>query len=203
MAYFLDMFGTAVFAIAGALAAGKKQLDLFGVIVLAIVTAVGGGTFRDLVLGAPVFWIVDPNYILVSIGAAIFTFFLARFHMLPDRALSLADAFGLAMFTISGTQKALEFGVLPTIAIMMGMLSGGGGGMVRDVLAGEIPLILRREIYATASILGAGLFIGINFFWPGHIAAPLAGILCTLIIRLAAIRYRLSLPMFIPLEKDK
>lgn len=199
--YVMDLFGVAVFAITGSLAAGKKHMDLFGVVVLATVTALGGGTLRDLVLGAhPVFWISAPVYLLIAVATAIITFFLVRFLGLPLKLLSIADAFGLAVFTVLGTQKALDMGISSGIAVVMGIMTGVVGGMVRDVLSGEIPLILRREIYATASLCGAITFCIISCALQNQSLAAIASVIVTLALRLSAIKWKMSLPLFISHE---
>lgn len=197
MIYLLDLFGVIVFAVAGSLAAGKKHMDLFGVIVVALATALGGGTLRDLVLGIhPVFWISDPTYIYVGSAAALLTFVLARFITFFDKALPVADAFGLAVFTVIGAQKAMGLGAPPVICVIMGVMTGVAGGMIRDLLSGEIPLILRAEIYATASLCGASVFVGLSPFLANMYFNVYASVLVTLAIRLAAIRWNLSLPVF-------
>jgi uncharacterized membrane protein YeiH len=195
--HFLDLFGVAVFAITGALAAGEKHMDLFGVVVLALATALGGGTLRDLILGAhPVFWILDPVYVFVGTAAAISVFILARFIRPPAKALKFADAFGLAVFSVIGAEKAISFSVPDSISVIMGVMTGVAGGIIRDVLSGEIPLILKAEIYATASLFGAVLFVALkDWFPPSPWAAP-AGIAAVLILRLASIHWKLSLPIF-------
>ncbi|MCP4260598.1 MAG: trimeric intracellular cation channel family protein [Planctomycetes bacterium] len=202
--YAMDLFGVAVFAITGSLAAGKKHMDLFGVVVLATVTAVGGGTLRDLVLSAsPVFWVDAPIYLLVAVATAIVTFFLVRFCGLPLKLLSVADAFGLAVFTVLGTQKALDMGISPGIAVVMGVMTGVFGGMIRDVLSGEIPLILRREIYATASLCGAIVFCVISVALQYQGLAALASVIVTLGLRLSAIKWKMSLPLYISHKEDE
>ena len=199
MIYLLDLFGVAVFAIAGSLAAGRKHMDLFGVVVVALTTALGGGTIRDLILGAyPVFWISDPVYVLVGSGAALLTFVMARSFKLPGRMLQVADAFGLAVFTAIGTQKAMGLGVSPLISVIMGMMTGVAGGMVRDILSGEIPLILRAEIYATASLCGGITFIVLAALRQPQPLVLSMSVLVTLALRLAAIHWGLSLPVFSP-----
>jgi uncharacterized membrane protein YeiH len=196
--YILDLFGVAVFAITGSLAAGRKHMDLFGVFVLAIVTALGGGTIRDLVIDAgPVFWISDPVYLFVATVFALVTFLVSRLYHFPRSILLTADAFGLAVFTVVGIERALEFAISPAIAIVMGIMTGVAGGMLRDVLSGEIPLILRREIYATASLCGAVVFFIILTAFQSHTFAVCASILVTLALRLSAIKWNLSLPVFI------
>jgi len=197
--YILDLFGVVVFAVTGALAAGRKRMDLFGVTVLALATALGGGTARDLVLGTgSVFWVADPLYVVVGAAAAVLTFIVARLWRLPERVLLVGDAFGLAVFTVIGADKALGLDVSPAIAVLMGMMTGTVGGMIRDVLSGEIPLILRREVYATASLCGAVVFVVLASVFPGAWANAAAAVAVVLAIRLAAIRFRLSLPTFLP-----
>ncbi len=205
MIYYLDLFGVVVFAITGSLAAGRKQLDLLGVVVLAIVTALGGGTIRDLLLGAsPVFWIRDINYILFSAGTAVLVFVVSQVRPLDSASIRIPDAFGLAIFTVIGVDIALAHDVSWVVAVIMGMMTGVAGGMLRDILAGEIPLILRTEIYATASMCGALVFIGLSSVYPTGSYGPfpvemtnmLAGMLVTLTLRLVAIRWNLSLPVF-------
>ncbi|WP_318507324.1 TRIC cation channel family protein [Photobacterium leiognathi] len=196
--YILDMFGTAIFAASGVLMAGRLRMDPFGVIVLASVTAIGGGTIRDMALGAtPVFWITDTNYLWVIFITCIFTMLATqRPKRMPWYFLPVADAIGLAVFVAIGVEKALRYGALPMVAVIMGVITGCGGGVIRDVLGREIPMVLRMEVYATACIIGGivhtvGLSLGIL---PS--VAAVMGIITTLTIRLAAIRWNLSLPIF-------
>jgi uncharacterized membrane protein YeiH len=192
----LDFFGVAVFAVSGSLAAGRKQMDLFGVVVLASVTALGGGTIRDMVMsGGPVFWVVNPTYLVVAMIAAVVTFFSIRFFKLPNSLLLIADAIGLAVFTVLGTKVALASGTSGLVAIVMGMMSGVFGGLIRDILSGEIPLILRKEIYATASLCGALTYWLMATFLDQQEVSVIISVLVTLLIRLAATYWRLSLPI--------
>lgn len=201
MIYALDMFGVAVFAVTGSLVAGRKQMDLFGVVVLALVTALGGGTLRDLILGIrPVFWVSDQRYVAVACAAALCTFVAGKFRPPPAGMLLVADAFGLASFTVIGAQKTLGTGASGAVAVMMGVMTGVVGGMLRDLLSGEIPLILRREIYATASLCGAVVFVGLSARCPCESVNLAAGIAATLALRLAAIKWDLSLPVFLVRE---
>ncbi|MFO0904343.1 MAG: trimeric intracellular cation channel family protein [Pirellulales bacterium] len=198
MQYFLEHVATAVCAISGALAARGKQVDLFGVVVLALVTALGGGTLRDLVLDAsPVFWIADNSYAATAVISAVVVFAIARFVRLSGKPLLLADAGGLALFTILGVEKSLRHGTTSMIAVAMGVITGVAGGMIRDVLTREIPLVLRREIYlyATASFCGALLFVLLEPLVPPSPLRFLA-IGTTLALRLAAIAWRINLPEF-------
>lgn len=201
--YILDLFGVIVFAITGSLAAGKKKLDLFGGLVLALVTALGGGTLRDVVLGNyPIFWISDLTYIYLVATTALIVFIIARCKKLPERTLLFADAFGLAIFSVLGAQVALQQGVPGVVAVIMGMLTGVAGGIIRDVFSDEIPLILRQEIYATAALAGAGTYVVLEqLFNLSQLNLALAAMV-TLGLRLAAIKWKFSLPVFLT-NQDK
>ncbi|MEI6075775.1 MAG: trimeric intracellular cation channel family protein [Verrucomicrobiota bacterium] len=197
----LEHFAVSVSAITGVLAARGKQVDLFGVLVLALVTAFGGGTVRDVLLGnLPVFWMADQGYILNAAATAGIVFFLVRYHELPASVLMVADAFALALFTMVGTRKGLSFPVAPSIAVLLGVTTGVAGGILRDLLIGEIPLVFRREIYlyATAAFGGAVVFVLLQHYFPGAPRNSILGILVTLLLRLAGIRWRIRLPMFRP-----
>lgn len=201
--YWLDLSGVGVFAISGALAAGRKSLDLLGVVVIAIVTSVGGGTLRDLLLDRVVFWIADSSYLIVIIAASLLTVIYVRFRQPPHKALQIADALGLAFFTVSGAQIALAAGHPGLIAVVMGTVTGVFGGVLRDVLCAEIPMILRRgNIYATAAIAGASVYIGLQPLTSGAIAAG-AGMLTVASLRLAAIAWNLQLPVFSLPDRDR
>lgn len=197
LTYWLDLSGVAVFAVSGALVAGRKQMDLFGVVVLAVVTGIGGGTLRDLLLGlTPVFWIAEPAYIWVAAVAALATVALGRRLRWPRNLLPIADAFGLALFCVLGAAKAQQADVAPTIAILMGVLTGVFGGIIRDVLGREVPLIFTRDIYATAALLGSTVFVGLSAFGAPRPLAVLIAMTCALVLRLAAIRFHMALPVF-------
>ena len=196
--YFIDLFGTAVFAISGVLLAGRLKMDPFGVIVLASVTAIGGGTIRDMALGAtPVFWVKDTLYIgIILVTCLITSIVVRRPKRLAWWVLPVCDAIGLAVFVGIGVDKALQHQSSPMIAVIMGVITGCGGGIIRDVLAREIPMILRSEIYATACIAGGVIQTLALETDMNKDSALLAGILSTLIIRLGAIKWHLSLPTF-------
>jgi uncharacterized membrane protein YeiH len=201
MQYILEHFGVSVAAVTGVLAARGKEVDLFGVIVLALVTAFGGGTIRDLLLAhPPVFWIQDASFLINAFVVAVVTFYLVRFHELPVSVLLVADAFVLALFTMVGTRKGLDFATHPAVAIAMGVITGVAGGILRDLLIGEIPLVFRREIYlyATAAFFGASLFILLNHWSSNPQMNMVAGTTATLLLRLAGIRWRIALPVFRP-----
>jgi uncharacterized membrane protein YeiH len=197
MIHTFDLCGAGVFAVAGALAAGKKQMDLFGVVVLAMATALGGGSVRDVMLGIyPVFWVADPAYVIVVAACALVTFVAAHWLRPPTKLLMMADAVGLAFYTVLGMQKAQSLGVSMVISVLMGITTGVVGGILRDVLSGEIPLVLRREIYATAALAGAVVFAVLSALAPRAAINVVAAMAVVLALRLAAIRWTLSLPVF-------
>ena len=201
MQLFLEHFAVSTAAITGVLAARGKQVDLFAVIVLALVTAFGGGTIRDLLLGAhPVFWMDSPGFILNAFITAVVTFFLVRFRELPTAVLMVADAFALALFTMVGARKGLLLEVHPYIAVIMGVITGVAGGMMRDLLIGEIPLVFRRQIYlyATAAFCGASFFVVLKQWSHNPPLNMILGTSVTLLLRLAGIKWRIGLPLFRP-----
>ncbi|HVH12767.1 MAG TPA: trimeric intracellular cation channel family protein [Longimicrobium sp.] len=203
--YLLDLIGVGVFAVSGALAAGRKSLDLLGVVVIAVVTAVGGGTLRDVLLDRhPIFWIADPVYIVVIAGAAAATVAWTRRFRPPTNSLVIADALGLALFSVAGARIAQDAGLSPVIVVIMGAMTGTAGGMLRDVLTNEIPLILRpvMELYATAAIAGITLYLALETLGIPRESAALAGMAAIAALRFAAIRGDLKLPVFsLPAEK--
>lgn len=172
-------------------------MDLFGVVVLAFVTAVGGGTVRDLVIGnTPVFWVRDPVYVWVAIGAGLMTFVVAHFRRLRSEALIIADAFGLAVFTVIGTRIGVEQIGPGVIATMTGVMSGVVGGVIRDVLANRVPLVFQREIYASAALLGAIVLQVMDHL---DIAPPVPALVAgamVLVLRLSALKWKLRLPVY-------
>lgn len=195
--YALDLFGVAVFAVSGSLAAGRKRMDVFGVIVLGLVTALGGGTLRDMLLDSgPVFWVDDPGYVLVAGLTSLLTFIAVRVFSTPGRGLIISDAFGLAVFTVIGTAKALAITNSLSVAIIMGVMTGVAGGMIRDVLSAEVPLVLRKEIYATAALCGSLIYVIMTQLGLPDIICLVVSMATTLAIRLAAIHWGFSLPAF-------
>ena len=195
--YALDLFGTAVFAVSGALAAGRRRMDLFGALVIAAVTAVGGGTVRDLILDRhPVFWVQDLRYLGVSAGAGGLTFAYTSFFRPPSQLLEVADALGLAVFSVVGARVALGVGALPVVVVIMSATTATVGGMVRDVLCDETPLILRKQIYATAALAGGGVFLGLRALSLPQAVVIGATIGAVSALRLAALQWDLHLPSF-------
>lgn len=194
--YVLDIIGTFVFAISGIRLAAKKNMDLFGALVVGFVTAVGGGTTRDVLLGSyPVAWIKDLILPLTIALAVPFTFIFRRYIVTLKRTFFMFDTIGIALFTISGMQKALSLGVHPALAIVMGMVSAVMGGVIRDILCNEIPLIFRKEIYATACLAGGLVFFLLEYYTrtPTNIIYLITTSVI-IVIRIVSIKYNLSMP---------
>ena len=199
----LQLIGAAVFAASGALAAGRKRMDLLGVVVIAMVTAIGGGTIRDLLLDRhPVFWFADPRHLIVSMVAALLTIAYARYRPFPHHSLAIADALGLALFTIVGAQIAELQGVGGIVLVLMGTITGVAGGVIRDVLSAEVPLILKKgELYASAAVAGATLYLVLSAAGVGPQIAGPAGMATIAGLRLAAIFWGLHLPV-VPMREE-
>lgn len=201
--FYLDIFGIVVFAFSGALMAGRYKLDPFGVVVLASVTAIGGGTIRDVILQTQVFWVAKPYYLYVILATSLLTIVLIRQpKRIPKRFLLISDALGLALFAVLGTQKSLYLGAPVPVAIVLGTITGVAGGMIRDVLCNVIPMILRQEIYALAAMLGGCLYILFDWLGWSENQAIIVSMSAALLLRLAAIYWRVSLPAFDIPEQD-
>lgn len=195
--YILDLFGTAVFAISGVWVACRKDMDLFGALVLAFVTAVGGGTIRDVLLSAtPVFWIKDTLYLLVILATVMVAIVGRKWHERSKWIMQVSDALGLAVFVVIGVTKSLSFGVEPMVAIMMGVLTGCGGGAIRDLLAGEVPMVLRKEIYASAAMVGGAVLVFLEPLIQNIDITSVIAATVVLVLRLLALYKDLSLPSF-------
>lgn len=194
--YYIDLLGTLVFAVSGALAASDKNMyrDIFGVTFTGFVTAVGGGTLRDMILGTRPVWVADGNYLIaITIGVLIAIFF--KYYILKyRRTFFLFDTLGIALYTVVGVQKALEYDVAPLAAIIMGMFSAVMGGVIRDTLINEIPLIFRKEIYATACLFGAAVFVVLKTLNIDDNLNSFFSVLSIIAIRTLAVKYRLTLP---------
>ncbi len=188
--------GVGVSAISGALAAGRKNLDPIGVLVMALVTGTGGGTIRDLLLSRRVFWIADTDYLLVCLVAAVLTWFWVKFYHPPNRVLIYADAVGLALFGVAGAQVAEQLGEPGIVMVVMGCLTGTAGGLLRDVLCAEIPLIFRKsELYVTACIAGLLVYVGLRRVGVDLSTAGAVTAVVILAARLASIKWRITLPL--------
>jgi len=185
----LDYAGVAVFAATGALAASRKQLDIIGFLFLASVTGIGGGTFRDLILNVPVFWVVNRDYVLICAVVAVLVFFTAHRVESRYRLLLWLDAIGLAAFSVMGAAKGLAITGSPVVSIITGMLTATFGGILRDLLAGEPSVLLRPEIYVTAALAGAAIFTLGDVAGLPQLVSGLAGFAVAFAVRGGALRF--------------
>ena len=193
---FIDVvgyFGTIVFAVSGALAAGRYKMDPIGYMVMGTVTAIGGGTMRALLLDQPVSWIHSPGELGLCIIASLVTYFFIPGRTARWKAMTWFDALGLAAFSVTGAQTALAVGAGWEIAITMGMISATGGGVLRDLLASQLPFVLRGELYASTALAGAGTFVGLSAVGLATPFAMLSGFSVTLALRGSAILFGLEL----------
>lgn len=190
----LDYLGTFAFAVSGALKAARRQMDVFGLIVLAVVTAIGGGTIRDVMLGLRPFWFRDSTYILLSLAAALIVFSLYRLVARGETLLLWFDAVGLGAFTVIGATKAMGAGLGLCGTIVLATLTGVGGGIIRDLLAADVPVVLRKEVYASACIIGAALYWYLSQWHLPHTLTMPATMLVVIAIRLVSLRYHMGLP---------
>jgi uncharacterized membrane protein YeiH len=193
----IEILGTISFAISGSFAAMQRRLDPFGVLIIAFVTSIGGGTVRDLLLGdTPVAWMRDVNYCLLILLSAIATIFF-KTHIKKFKVTQfLFDSMGLGLFTILGVQKGISFGLSPGICIALGTITGCFGGIIRDTLLNTIPLIFRKEVYATACILGGILYFLLLYFNLKEDIAKVVVIAVIFAFRIVVVRYKLALPKF-------
>lgn len=194
--YWLDLIGTAVFAVSGALVASRKQLDLVGFALLATVTGIGGGTLRDLLLNRSVGWVQAPEYLILCILVSLLLFFIAPYIQRRYPVLLWADAAGLALFAVLGAKVASDADAGAVVAIVMAVMSATFGGLIRDVIGNEIPLILRKEIYATAAAFGAIVYLVMLNFAPAF--AELAGFVAGFGLRALGLLFGWSLPTYKP-----
>ncbi len=193
---FLDYAGVAVFAATGALAASRKELDIIGFLFLASVTGIGGGTFRDLILGVPVFWVVNRDYVVICAAVAVLVFFGAHRVESRYKLLLWLDAVGLSAFAVMGAAKGLALTGSPAVSVVMGMLTATFGGILRDLLAGEPSVLLRPEVYVTAALAGAGVYTLCDIAGlPAPVSYP-AGFLVALVVRGGALRFGWSFPAY-------
>jgi uncharacterized membrane protein YeiH len=192
-----DVLAIAVFAASGALVASRKQMDAVGFVLIGCVTGFGGGTLRDLLLGrTPLFWLAEPLLIAVAAGASVLVFFTAHLVQSRFRMLLWADAVGLALYAVVGAEIALAHGVAPWASVLLGVITATFGGVVRDVICDEIPLILRREIYATAAAVGAALFVLLLGQGVPREGAFAAGVAAGFLLRALALVRGWSLPPY-------
>ena len=196
MFYFLmDLLGTVAFAISGVLVAMDKRLDLFGVFIIAFVTAVGGGTLRDLLIGnTPVAWMLESTYIITIIGTVILAIIFREKIRYLLKSLFLFDTLGIGLYTMVGIEKGLNADLLPVMCIILGTITASFGGVIRDILCNEIPVIFRKEVYATACVVG-----GLSYFLLRKLPLSdeyvyLASILIVIGIRIVAVKFKIALP---------
>ena len=195
--YAIEILGTIAFAISGSFAAMQRRLDPFGVLIIAFVTSIGGGTVRDLLLGdTPVAWMRDVNYCLLILITSLLTIFFKTHIKKFKITLFLFDSLGLGLFTLLGVQKGIVFGLSPGICVALGTITGCFGGIIRDTLLNTIPLIFRKEIYATACILGGVLYFALLYFNLKADVAKVIVIAFIFTLRIIVVRYKLALPKF-------
>ena len=200
--YLLGMFGIAAFAITGVISSGKKDMDLFSVVFLGMVTSLGGGTIRDTVLSVEaVYWVEDTSYLWVAFLSSALAFFTVRFIEDRQTVFHYADSFGLALFTVVATEKVLNLGFPPTIAITMGIITGVAGGIIRDILSHRPPLVLGREFYATPAFLGALLLVLLEKNVPTHEFNSIYAVALVFILRVFAIHKDLYYPSWLLYKK--
>jgi len=195
--YILDLLGTAAFAISGALFAMNKRMDPFGVLIIAFVTAIGGGTLRDILIDRnPVTWMDDLNYIYIIFIAVLFAIIFRKKIGYLSRSLFLFDAIGLGIFTIIGAEIGIQNNLHPIISISLGMITATFGGVIRDTLSNEVPLIFHKEIYATACIIGAVTYLILNKLNMDQNINHLLTTIMVITVRLIAVKFKLQLPTF-------
>ncbi len=197
----IDILGTSAFAISGVLTAMNKRLDPFGILIIAFVTAVGGGTLRDILIDAPIAWMRNLTYVYVIFASTLFTVIFRKRLNYIRRSLLLFDTIGIALYTIVGVEKGIAAGFSPIICIALGTMTGCFGGVIRDILCNEIPIIFRKEIYATACILGASAyFLLLETPLPLDFIVIISGAI-VMTVRLLAVYFNLSLPNIYPKEE--
>lgn len=195
--YIIDFIGVTVFAISGALTAVDKKLDIFGMSAVAFITALGGGTLRDVLMGStPVGWMNDLRYLIMIVVGLFISILFRQYVQKLRNTFFLFDTIGIAVFTVLGIQKALALGIHPVIAVMMGMISAVFGGVTRDVICNEIPLIFRKEIYALACLFGGFIFILLRYLEVDTTVNILVTIAIIFVLRLLAVRYKWNLSLF-------
>ncbi|EHL29954.1 trimeric intracellular cation channel family protein [Legionella drancourtii] len=202
--HYLFIMGICVEAVTGALAAGRKKMDFFGVMLIACIAALGGGTVRDALFNTyPLTWVIHPEYLLYTSLCAFLTIFIAHSLIRIMKIFLILDALGLSTFVIIGTLKALNYGLPPSIAVISGMITGICGGMLRDILCNDIPLVLRKELYAVIALAGALLFITLDYFQISQNINIIITLISIFSARLLAIFFHIEIPVFDYSENTK
>ena len=199
--YIFELAGIAIFAITGVLAVARRGLDVLGAIMLGLVTALGGGTLRDLIIRGPVFWLEDFNYVWAGIAGALAAFWIGWFFRSTYRGLLYLDAAGAAIFTVIAANKVLAYGLSAPTAVVLGVLTGIGGGLIRDVLAGRPTLLMSREIYATPILCGCTVFVLCRTTIPEFAYATSLGVAVIFALRALAIHEHLEMPVWLTLRE--
>lgn len=194
--YGLGLAASVVCALTGVLVARDKGVDLFGALMAGLATSLGGGTVRDVLLGRKVFWMADETYLWVSLVTALLTFVLTRIRHLPENLFLIPDAIGLALFAIVGTQVALDWNMPWLTASLLGVVTAVFGGLLRDVMINQVPLVFTSELYATAAWIGAMALITLNALGVEANMAAWIGTLTCVVVRMIAIRWKVTLPRF-------
>lgn len=191
----IDILGTVAFAISGVLVAMEKKLDLFGVLIIAFVTAIGGGTLRDLLIGnTPVGWMTTPVYLITITATVVTAIIFVNQLRYFRKSLFLFDTIGIGLYTMVGVEKGLNAGLSPVMCIILGTITASFGGVIRDILCNEIPVIFRKEVYATICILGGVIYFILIQFPVDSAYAYVAAIMSIIVMRLLAVRFKISLP---------
>jgi uncharacterized membrane protein YeiH len=202
--YLLLQIGTAVFAVTGVIAAARQNMDVMSFMIIGVVTAIGGGTLRDLMLDVPVFWLADRIYVYVAVGAALVTFFFERKVRATLRVLLYLDALATAVFTVLAIEKTLLLGFSPGVAVVMGVITGIGGGVMRDLLTGQPTILMRRELYMTPILIGGALYVGgLKTGTVTSATASLIAIFTITLVRLGAIRWGWAFPDWLTYRPGK
>lgn len=193
---FFDYVGTFVFAISGALVAAEKRLDIFGALTIGFATAIGGGTLRDVMLGVePVTWICSLDYFYITMAGVAVTILFQPIVLKMRSTIFIFDSIGIGVFTVIGIHKAILIGIAPPLAIMMGMITAVAGGIIRDTLCSQVPLIFRKEIYATACIAGGVLYFILRYFHVPDVMNIWLTMVCIVVVRIIAVHYGIQLPI--------
>ncbi|MBP2133751.1 putative membrane protein YeiH [Methanomicrobium sp. W14] len=196
--YAIGVIGIAVFAVTGVLAGAKRGMDIFGIAIIALVTALGGGTLRDVIIDTPVFWIQHFEYVWIAVAAAIAAFFLEDYFWKTHKPLLHLDALGVSLFNVQAIDKTLTLGFSPGVAVIMGVVTGISGGIMRDILTDRPNLVLKQELYATPILIGGVMYVCMLYLLPAlKTVSAITAILVVFIIRVAAIRWNLRYPKWL------